>query len=232
MKINASLTIILNETLTLSLNKGLMFGRRMDMISSTVTRFAGLGLLGSIIIISGFTLMAENSTKTVIPQNIKPTSEHAISDVDESTDMPVVKLASLSVMTDYPAIEALELKPHYNMTLEERLANAQTLANVQKFDEALQMLEINPTSEDDAYKLNYLKAQILSWSGEHDKAEQAFTTLLETYPQDVDIAVSFGYLHLYQNNFDDAQRLFTQVLDRFPDYQDAQIGLKRATAIQ
>lgn len=202
------------------------------MTSSIITRFAGLGLLSSIIIISGFALMAESRTDAAAPQNIKPTSKYAMSNADETTDMPVVKLASLSVMTDYPATESLELKPHYNMTIEERLTNAHTLANNQKFDEALQMLETNPASEDAAYNLEYLKAQILSWSGDHDKAEQAFTKLLKTYPQDVDIAVSFGYLHLYQNKFDNAERLFTQVLDRFPDYQDAQIGLKRAIAIQ
>ena len=147
-------------------------------------------------------------------------------------DTPIIKLASLSIMTDYAAANDSGLTAHVGLSTEERIISAKQLASSQKFDEALRMLETKPNSDQENYSLGYLKAQILSWAGNHPKAEQAFIELRRQYPQDADIAVSFGYLHLYQNNFEDAERLFSQVLDRFPDYQDAQNGLKRATAIQ
>jgi len=199
------------------------------MIYSTLTRIAGVGLLFSVIAVSGYVLLADKNAKDT---KLTESTSEALIEMDEYADAPVVKLASLSVITDYPVMDDTELTAEFGLTVEGRLKNAKQLAGAQRFNEALQVLEIAPTSDEDAYNLDYLEAQILSWSGDHGKAEQAFTKLLEVYPQDVDIAVSFGYLHLYQNNFDDAERLFTQVLDRFPDYQDAQLGLKRATAIQ
>jgi len=206
------------------------------MIHSTITRMTGLGLLFSVITISGYVLIANESKNAATEQAVKTVSAQDTSETlmktDEDSDMPVVKLASLSVLTDYPAVDESKISAQLDMSVEERLLNAKQLASVQKFEEALHMLETTPTSDHEEYSVNYLKAQILSWSGNHTKAEQAFMDLRRQHPQDADIALSFAYFHLYQDNFKEAERLFTQVLERFPDYEDAQLGLKRAMAIQ
>ena len=206
------------------------------MIYSTLSKYAGLGVLFSVIAVSGYALMTSSQLDSPAEQHIEAksaqiTTETALeSNVEE--DGPVIKLASLSVMTDIPVTENSDINAGIGIIAEERMASAKQLAGQQKFDEALRMLDVKPTNDQENYNLNYLKAQILSWSGDHNKAKIAFTKLREEYPQDADIAVSFGYLHLYQNNFKDAERLFSQVLARFPDYHDAKQGLKRATAIQ
>jgi tetratricopeptide (TPR) repeat protein len=210
------------------------------MIYSTIMRIGGLGLLFSIIAFSSYILLTDKNAETKVTPSVQTASVETapenlpdnIRESDDTAETPIIKLASLSIITDYPAMDDSSLTAEMGMILEERLKSAKQLAGAQEFDEALQMLEIAPQSDQEAYSLNYLRAQILSWSGNHNKAERAFTELRQQYPQDADIAVSFGYLHLYQNNFEDAERLFTQVLDRFPDYQDAKKGLKRATAIQ
>lgn len=206
------------------------------MIYSTIMRIGGVGLLFSIIAFLGYVLLIDENAKAKITPPIQAasveTAPETLMGPDQTAEAPIVKLASLSIMTNYPAMNEPNLTRHIKMSMEERLITAKQLVRTQEFGEALQMLEIEPQSDQDAYNLNYLKAQILSWSGNHSEAEQAFTALRQQYPHDADIAVSFGYLHLYQNNFEDAERLFTQVLDRFPDYQDAKKGLKRATAIQ
>lgn len=206
------------------------------MIYSTLTKFAGLGVLFSVIAVSGYILTADKGLESSVEQHIETDSAQlateTIIESDDELDSPVVKLASLSVMTDYPMTENSDINAEIGIIAEERMTSAKQLAGEQKFDEALRMLDIKPTNDQEKYSLNYLKAQILSWSGDHSKAKVAFTKLREQYPQDADIAVSFGYLHLYQNNFKDAERLFSQVLARFPDYNDARQGLKRATAIQ
>ena len=206
------------------------------MMDSIIVRIIGLGFLFIIIISTAYFLYSSTSTATNPVQATKTISTQQVSETfvesGEILDAPVVKLASLSVITDYPAANVSDLTIKSGMTIKERTISAKQLASDQKFDAALRMLETSATSDQEAYSLDYLKAQILSWAGDYNKAEKAFTELRRQYPQDVDIAVSFGYLHLYQNNFDEAEQLFLQVLNRFPDYQDAQIGLKRATAIQ
>lgn len=204
------------------------------MLRATLIRIAAIGLVFSIFIFSAFMLTAERQAdaKTSLETLRSDISETDILPEAEDADEVVVKLASLSIVTDVPIFEDTSLSLDPNMTTEERLTLARKLAGTQKFEEALHVLETSTRSEDNIYSVDYLKAQILSWSGNHARAEQAFLALQDQYPQDADIAVSFGYLHLYQKNFDDAERLFKQVLVRFPDYQDAQRGLERATAIE
>ena len=207
------------------------------MIYPTISKVAGFGILFLGITLSAYALMAETAKNTPSAQNIETTSPHVKAETapetTSETDTPVIKLASLSIMTDYPAAQDSDLQLGNNaMSAEQRIAQAKALASEEKFDEALRLLGTTPANDENAYQLNYLRAQILSWSGKHEKANHAFTELRQQYPQDADIAVSFGYLHLYQNNFKDAEQLFSQVLDRFPDYHDAKQGLKRATAIQ
>lgn len=203
---------------------------------STITRFVSLGLVVSAIIFSSYIFFSDTLMNASSAQNSETTpaqhaSEKAL-ETDEVAAAPIVKLASLSIITDYPAANGSDLSANLGMSTEERIIKAKQLASTQNFEEALRMLETKPSSDQEKYVLNYLRAQILSWAGNHHKAEQAFIELRRQYPQDADIAVSLGYLHLYQNNYEDAARLFSQVLARFPDYQDAQHGLKRATAIQ
>lgn len=206
------------------------------MSYSTITRIMGLGLLCLIIVFSGFVLFADHKAGIIemTPPKTASTKDMAQPETisDDMTDMPVVKLASLSIVTDYPVKSDPYLNEGVGADIEDRLASARELSAVQKYEEALSALDVAPTSEQEHYSLNYMKAQILSWSGDFEKAEQAFTDLRQKYPQDADIAVSYGYLHLYQNNFEDAERLFTQILTRFPDYKDAQRGLNRAIAIK
>lgn len=206
------------------------------MIYSTIMRIGGLGLLFSIIVFSSYVLLTDKNAEAKVTPSVQAASvetpPETLTKSDDAAEKPIVKLASLSIITDYPAMDDSSLTSEMGMIVEERLKTAKQLARAQEFNKALKMLEVAPQSDQEAYSLNYLKAQILSWSGDHYKAERAFIELRQQYPQDADIAVSFGYLHLYQNNFEDAERLFTQVLDRFPDYQDAKKGLKRATAIQ
>ncbi len=206
------------------------------MIYSTLTRIVGSVLLFSIFVFAGFALLADTKHEGGTFKTATATSADKITDPlinsEDTQEAPVVKLASLSVITDYPTGATSELNIDSNMTVDGYLDAAKKLVEAQQFEEALRILDSAPKTSEDNYRIDYYRAQILSWSGNHADAESAFINLRAQYPQDADIAVSFGYLYLYQSKYDEAERLFTQVLNRFPDYSDARRGLQRATAIQ
>ena len=206
------------------------------MIYSTLTRIAGSVLLFSIFVFAGFALLADTKHEGSTLKTAAATSADHIDDPlihsADTQEAPVVKLASLSVITDYPTGATSELNIDSNMTVDGYLDAAKKLVEAQQFEEALRILDSAPKTSEDNYRIDYYRAQILSWSGNHADAESAFINLRAQYPQDADIAVSFGYLYLYQSKYDEAEHLFTQVLNRFPDYSDARRGLQRATAIQ
>jgi len=114
----------------------------------------------------------------------------------------------------------------YNDTAN-RLAVARNLADQKQFDKALILL--GNVQEDDvpSYDVRFLKARILSWSGQHDASEYVFRGLRAEYPHDPDVMVSYGYLKYYQGQHRDAEYLFSQVLIGYPGYSDAREGLNR-----
>ncbi len=108
-----------------------------------------------------------------------------------------------------------------------RISVARNLAEQKQFEKALIIL--GNVSEGDApsYDVRFLRARILSWSGQHDAADYIFKGLRAEYPHDPDVMVSHGYLKYYQGQLRDAEYLFSQVLISYPGYSDARNGLNR-----
>ncbi len=102
------------------------------------------------------------------------------------------------------------------------------MAKDRKFEEALVTLNLIHSSNRNDHAVKFLEVRILSWSGKHSEAEQEFENLQTQYPNDLDVLVSFGYLHFYQRNYVEAEALFVEVLNNNPDYHDALRGLERS----
>jgi len=202
------------------------------MIYSTFTRLATVSILFLLFIIAGLVFLSDASFPVKLSENVNKTSQEEMGllalEMREEVDGPVIKLASLSVMTDYPSQDLVADSKRAITDTDDRLNRAQDLAGQEKFNEALSVLKNAQSVDRNDYAVKFLEARILSWAGKHYEAEEIFSDLTREYPQDSDIAVSYGYLYLYQNKFNQAQQLFTKVLSENPGYKDAQDGLERA----
>lgn len=148
--------------------------------------------------------------------------------VTEETDEPVVQIASLSLGAEKPALEIPALSAPLRADTNAYLDRASDLAKDRKFEEALVTLNLIHSSNRNDHAVKFLEVRILSWSGKHSEAEQEFENLQTQYPNDLDVLVSFGYLHFYQRNYVEAEALFVEVLNNNPDYHDALRGLERS----
>lgn len=102
-----------------------------------------------------------------------------------------------------------------------------TYTDVQRFDEALLILDA--VSETDKQHMLYslTRARILTWSRNYMAAEVEYSNLLALYPDNPDVNVSYAYLQLFDGKLLNAEHYFSKVLRIYPDYEDAVNGLQR-----
>jgi len=177
------------------------------MIYKTFIRLGAVSFLFLLFIVAGLSFLSNASLQTQQLETADNTSKEEVHllalEGNEVSEAPVIQLASLSLMTDYPVQDFAANTKRSISDTDDRLNRAKDLVEQGQFDE-------------------------LSWAGNHYEAEQTFMALTQLYPKDSDIAVSYAYLYLYQNKFSQAEQLFAKVLTENPDYKDAQDGLKRA----
>ena len=60
---------------------------------------------------------------------------------------------------------------------------------------------------------------------EYARAEKFLKQSLEQDKENIDAMLALAYIYLWTDHFDQAQKLFSAVLERVPDYESAQLGL-------
>ena len=162
------------------------------------------GLLFGIMSVGVLTLPIQwpfNQTENTAPTpSLETTSDTLVTDIeaeDVSTkpkpNTPIVKLAST------PTPTVLSVRPIApNQNLADQISMAKYLSAEKQFDDALDVLAQLPATDQDKYEVVFLRARILSWAGRHQAAEQKFHRLMEKYPANTDLMVSYGYLQYYQ----------------------------------
>ncbi|WP_026942495.1 tetratricopeptide repeat protein [Hellea balneolensis] len=201
------------------------------MINSVFTKFAALMFVFALILVPAMLLLPNDGIQSAHAQPDPRPAKLVVSDTalssddvtsDDMTKDTIIEVASLSLTEDnfdraIPNTDTAGL-----------IAHANALIAAQKFDQAIQTLNRIQGVDKDRYDVQFLFARVLSWSGQHDEAEDKFQVLRAAYPQNADILVSYGYLKLYQNQHSQAQRIFETVLQSHPNYQDARNGLSKA----
>ncbi len=105
-------------------------------------------------------------------------------------------------------------------------ARALELAGQKNFSQALTLLANEDAQTKAGYDHRFLKARILSWSGQYNEANAELMALSRDYPNNADIQVARGNLAYYQGKLPEAEMHYTEVLKRYPQYQDARTGLE------
>jgi len=201
---------------------------------SILLKLTAVGVLSALILVPSLLHSSntsdENIATPLAAANTLPESVVIKGNNDEA-EHSIVKIASLSLGADNPVLEPVRYAKLPETDTADRLTQARDMVSQQKFDKALAILDDVRPSERNDYAVKFLQARILSWAGKHNDAEQEFIALRKQYPDNPDILVSYGYLQFYQNKYSSAEHLFSEVLKRHPDYQDARNGLDRLRAI-
>jgi len=199
---------------------------------SIFLKLTAVGVISALILVPSLMLSSKPSDESTAASFVAANEKASINTVNNhEEEQPVIKIASLSLGADNSLREPVSYAKLSKTETSDRLAQAHDMATQQKFDEALAILDNVRPSERNDYAVKFLQARILSWSGKHQAAEQEFIALRKQYPDNPDILVSYGYLQFYQNKYRNAEYLFTEVLERHPEYQDAQSGLDRLRAL-
>lgn len=104
---------------------------------------------------------------------------------------------------------------------------ALNLAQLQKYDDALALLNAaDKTSEADLSQ-DLLKARLLSWAGRYGEAHTLLSELKSEHPDDTEIDVIFGSLYYYQGKLEPAEQSYALALSRTPEHGDAISGMDR-----
>ena len=104
--------------------------------------------------------------------------------------------------------------------------HAMELAAENKFDQALSVLAAEAIDVQQSYDHRFLKARILSWDGQYEKAGMELNSLDRDFPNNADVILTKGNLEYYQGNLKQAERNFLKVLELAPNYADAKTGLE------
>lgn len=192
------------------------------MINSVFTKFAALMFVFALILVPTLLVFSDNNVQAAHAQPKPVVAELGTASMAVKSDDAAIEMASFSIIEDdfdhtIPNTDTAGL-----------IAYANTLIAAQKFDHAIQTLNRVQGADNDRYDVQFLFARVLSWSGQHDAAEDKFQTLRAAYPQNADVLVSYGYLKLYQNQHSQAEHIFETVLNNHPNYQDARNGLSKA----
>ena len=99
------------------------------------------------------------------------------------------------------------------------------LASQKQYSQALSLLSAQPQLEQTKYEHRFLKARILSWSGDYTSARRELNSLLVEHPGNPDVQLVLGNVEFYQGNLDAAEAQYTKVITKYPNYTDARTGL-------
>ena len=194
------------------------------MINSIFTKFAALMFVFALILVPTMLFLSSDAVQSAHAQP-EPVAQLKITEPVIEKD-PVIQAASLSIMEDSFGSTLT------NTDTADLMAHAHELVSAQKFDQAIHVLNAVQGEDKNRYDVQFLFARVLSWSGQHDAAEDKFQTLTQSYPQNADVLVSHGYLKLYQNEYTQAERIFKGVLETHPNYEDARNGLSKARVVK
>lgn len=103
------------------------------------------------------------------------------------------------------------------------------LVDVEKFDDALALLSVQPVEEQWSFEHRFLRARVLMWKGDYSGAEAVFNSLDNDFPDNADIELSRANLDFYRGELDEAEARFVRVLEMAPDYAEAKAGLQKVT---
>jgi len=202
------------------------------MIQSVVSRMAVVSGVTLALLSLPVILLSSGEIGMFKKQSVATTAlinqENSTNEAKQQLEGPVVQLASLSLGGIKPNLDIVDFSISGPHSANQFIELASDLAKQRKFEEALATLEKVQSSERNNHGVKFLEARILSWHGKYDRAEQEFETLRAQYPHDMDVLVSYGYLHFYQRNYVEAEALFVEVLGNNPDYHDARHGLERS----
>jgi len=116
--------------------------------------------------------------------------------------------------------------------LDNSLGEVDRLIQQKRFGAALTELETFNDADKQTYQYRFLKARILTWSGDYSLAGSEFDVLNAEFPNNPDVLVSYGYLEFFRGNLSKAETHFNEVLAKHPTYLDAYDGLQRTYALR
>lgn len=102
----------------------------------------------------------------------------------------------------------------------------QSSIEAKDFDHALNLISQKPLSEQNTFNQRFLKARILSWKGDNNRARDALNALMSDFPDNDDVTFASGNLEYYQGNFVNAEIIYSDILKRNPNYADVATALK------
>ena len=100
------------------------------------------------------------------------------------------------------------------------------------FDQALELISQKTLIEQNTFDQRFLKARILSWKGDHRAARRALDTLMADFPGNDDVTFASGNLEYYQGNLKKADAIFTDILQRNPNYTDVAVARENVRKAQ
>ena len=117
-----------------------------------------------------------------------------------------------------------------DLTLESQ--DIQSLITAKKFDQALDLMSQQSQGYQNTFDQKFLKARILSWKGDHRAARRALDTLMADFPGNDDVTFASGNLEYYQGNLKKADAIFTDILQRNPNYTDVAVARENVRKAQ
>ncbi len=117
-----------------------------------------------------------------------------------------------------------------DLTLESQ--DIQSLITAKKFDQALDLMSQQSQGHQNTFDQRFLRARVLSWKGDHREARNALDALMADYPLNDDVTFASGNLEYYQGNFKKAETIFTDILQRNPNYTDVALARENVRKAQ
>ena len=103
---------------------------------------------------------------------------------------------------------------------------------IKDFDQALELISQKTLVEQNTFDQRFLKARILSWKGDHRAARRTLDTLMADFPGNDDVTFASGNLEYYQGNLKKADAIFTDILQRNPNYTDVAVARENVRKAQ
>jgi len=134
----------------------------------------------------------------------------------------LVVVCSIMLFMAWPSLSSTSHASEY-ANIDQKI---QRLISAKNFDQALLLMSQKSVTEQNNFDNRFLKGRILSWKGDHRQARTVLDGLMRDYPLNDDIAFASGNLEYYRGNLNSAERIFTDVLARNPNYTDVATALE------
>jgi YaiO family outer membrane protein len=123
------------------------------------------------------------------------------------------------------ATSGVSARDHSNLVGSDGLAAAMDFAYEGDYDEALSRIDQLATLSPGVYEIEFARAQVLSWAGDHTKAMVAGRSLEFQHPNSDDVKILVARIAYYQGDYARAKSMYLQVAQRQSDSFDAYVGL-------